>query len=1223
MKDIMRGFYLLIIGLIFTLGSQNIHAQDASDTASYPLWIDMMQDESIPVPEVVRAFELYWKDRVVSRGSGWKPFKRWEYYQVMRMRPDGSRFSRAELWNAYQQVKKKTSIRSQAGSWQILGPVQQPANNGTGQPNGMGRINALAYDPTNPLRIWAGAASGGLWVTSDGGQSWTGLSDTLPTLGVSSLAVDPINPSIVYMGTGDRDHGDAPGVGVMKSYDGGFNWIMSNNGMGNRVVGALLIHPNNPAILLAATNAGIFRSVDSAATWTLTSSASNFKDMVFHPTNPNIVYAASGGNFFRSVNNGQSWSPVSNGLPGGNRGVIGVSPHTPDMVYFLLTNQQTFKGMYRSLDAGLSFTMRSDSPNIMGYSPTGSDQSGQSWYNLAIAVDPDNANTVYAGGVNVWKSNDGGVNWQINSHWYGAGGIPAVHADCHYLGYAPNGRLYSGNDGGVHYTDNGGNTWTEISSGLAVSQIYKLGQSAKVRDQVMTGYQDNGSAIYLGTGWLTVAGGDGMECAVNYANPDRTYGTYYYGSLFRLYQNSYEGTIGENGSNGINESGAWVSPFILHKTDPNTLFLGMSSVWRSTNANAPNPQSVIWQNIAPNTGGSNMLALEQSSADPDLLYASKYNSSFFRCDNVNDASPVFINLTSQLPHSGLVKAIATHPTQPGTLWIIQDRKVFRSDNRGTTWTDITGNLPDIPLNTLVYYRRAVDGLYLGTDLGVFYRDYHTGDWMPFSNGLPYTAEITELEIWYDTLNGSTDRIRASTYGRGLWESGLYETYPMSQFHASKTFIPKGCAIKFTDMSGGIPTEWFWRFEGGTPATSTLQHPQHIIYDTAGIFSVSLFVRNSIGEDSLLKTSYITVSDTLLPNVGFTYNQRYLCTSHDHVVFQDQSDHCPETWQWTFTPDSVLFLNGTSASSPLAQVRFLAQGQYDVSLTVTNQNGSATVTKQALIINGGLGLPFYEGFDNADITGRGWSIHNPNNDLSWEHIDLGSQGAAVYMKIYNTNTLGYTDRLITPPLDLRGAGSAYLHFRHAYAQYQSGFSDSLRIYLSDDCGSTWTRIAGLGEDGNGQFATHPPTTSSFVPASAADWCYGSTATPCQNIDISAWAGLNDIRIAFESFSFLSNNIYLDDIAVSVAGDIPDAGNTQAMFTLSPNPATGATWASIQGTGPSILEIKDVTGKTVAFFSMDIHGFTTFPIDLSGLKAGVYIVTYQGNNTRISQKLIRNK
>ncbi len=160
---------------------------------------------------------------MVSRGSGWEPFKRWEYYQVMRMRPDGSRFSRAELWNAYQQVKKKTSIRSQAGSWQILGPVQQPANNGTGQPNGMGRINALAYDPTNPLRIWAGAASGGLWVTSDGGQSWTGLSDTCQPWAYPALQ---LIPSIHLSSTWAQETGDMamqPGVGVMKSYDGGFN----------------------------------------------------------------------------------------------------------------------------------------------------------------------------------------------------------------------------------------------------------------------------------------------------------------------------------------------------------------------------------------------------------------------------------------------------------------------------------------------------------------------------------------------------------------------------------------------------------------------------------------------------------------------------------------------------------------------------------------------------------------------------------------------------------------------------------------------------------------------------------------------------------------------------------------------------------------------------------------------------------------------------------------
>jgi hypothetical protein len=211
----------------------------------------------------------------------------------------------------------------------------------------------------------------------------------------------------------------------------------------------------------------------------------------------------------------------------------------------------------------------------MDWSCDGSGTGGQGWYDLALAADPADANKIYAGGVDVWKSSDGGITWAINSHWYGDCSVPSVHADCHYLGFSPvDGQLYAGNDGGVFATPDGGATWNYKMVGVTIGQIYKLGQGQQSKNHVINGFQDNGSYTLTPAGWLATGGGDGMECIVDYAQDAYTYYTIYYGDIYRRYNNNNENHIAGNGINGITESGAWVTPYTLSATDPNTMFIG-------------------------------------------------------------------------------------------------------------------------------------------------------------------------------------------------------------------------------------------------------------------------------------------------------------------------------------------------------------------------------------------------------------------------------------------------------------------------------------------------------------------------------------------------------------------------------------------------------------------------------------------------------------------------
>ena len=206
-----------------------------------------------------------------------------------------------------------------------------------------------------------------------------------------------------------------------------------------------------------------------------------------------------------------------------------------------------------------------------------------------------------------------------------------------------------------------------------------------------------------------------------------------------------------------------------------------------------------------------MAVLENSSANPDILYAVRYDNRLFRTDNCMNNNPVWIEMTSFLPVSGTPTDIEAHPSDPNIVYMTLGNNVYKSTDKGLSWTDISGGLPNIHISTIAYYRNAPEGLYVGTDAGVYYKDSTLTDWIPFSEGLPANGRITELEIYYDNDSVVRDVIRASTYGRGVWSSDLFRTTVSTDFTADRTFIPAGCGVNFTDLSTGIPTYFQWIF----------------------------------------------------------------------------------------------------------------------------------------------------------------------------------------------------------------------------------------------------------------------------------------------------------------------------------------------------------------------------------------------------------------------------
>ena len=842
-------------------------------------WRSMMDDPTANFNEIQSSFYAEFGDSAGGKGTGWKQFKRWEYYHEQRLDENGNFQSADELMQEVKKYRKdhpdfKTYIAGN-GNWQLMGPIAKP-NNGTGQPNGNGRLTCVAFHPTDANTLYVGAPSGGFWKSTDNGATWTNYITGMTRLGVSSIVVHPSSPNTIFIGTGDRDGGDSPGYGVWKSTDGGITWGPSNTGMGNRTVYEIIMDPSNSNVLIANTNGSrVYRSIDGGATWVFTTLSANSKDLAFHPTNPNIVYA-SGSRFHRSVDNGVTFTEVSTGLPTPvNRIAIGVSVNQPNWVYLFAggsTGTGSFEGIYRSTDSGVNFTTRTTTPNIMGYSTTGGDNSDQSWYDMTMAVDPTNANTIYIGAINIWKSIDGGATMSLSAHWTGSGGADDVHADHHAMEFSPHtNNLYNGNDGGLYYTTNGGGVWDELSSGLYIAQVYKIGVSQQTLDKVINGYQDNGTSINVGSTFSTEIGGDGMECIIDPNNDTYMYGALYYGDIRR---STNGGNTFASITGAVGETGAWVTPYKLDPNNSNRMFAGFRNVWRNDAVQT----GVAWTQISAFAGTAVMRDIAIAPSNSDVMYVSKTSAAerFFRSNNATTGAPTWTNLTASLPVNSNVNDIEIDPLDPTHLFIAIGNNIYESNDSGGSWTDVSGTLPNISLNTIVIdHDSPVEAMYVGMDVGVYYKDNTMADWSPFSGGIP-NIEVLELEIHY---NGSECKsmLYAATYGQGLWKSDLKDpgsVSPIACFEASSTEVCAGDVVTLTDFTSYTPTSWTWTitpatysFTGGTNANS--QNPQ-VLFNAAGMYDIQLKADNATGTDTELKITHITVSGSVLPT-AFNYD----------------------------------------------------------------------------------------------------------------------------------------------------------------------------------------------------------------------------------------------------------------------------------------------------------------------------------------------------------------
>lgn len=767
---------LNLLTLVILFFTANLFSQ------SQPLkkvdWTKMGNNPNATFYEVVSDFNNYWKDKTIGKGKGIKPFKRWAAEMEAKVYPTGNmNLTQNDYQHYLDWQKTQTAIGTQnrsalspavVSNWTALGPVGSPSGPSPYSRTGAGRLNFLRFDPTNTATMYVGAADGGLWKSTDSGTTWTTNTDFLAVIGCSDLCINPTNTQIMYLATGDVES-DRNSAGVLKSTDGGTTWTSTSlvfNQSQNYRITKMLMDPNNPLIMIVSTSLGVYKTTDGWATNTQTLTTGEFTDMEFKPGDANTVYIA-GSTFYKSTDKGDNWTEITAGLPASDvrRIALGVTAGNSAYVYALIgkDSDNGFLGMYRSTDSGTTFNTQATTPNVLGWQTNGSDAGGQAFYDLAITVSPTDANIVTTGGVNHWQSTDGGVNWVNKSYW--AAG--QVHADIHELSYLPSSSntIFSCNDGGLHKSTDNGTTWTDISNNLNITQIVKLGLSTNNANTVVIGAQDNGTSLKTGTSWGNIRGGDGGECFIDYTDNNIVYTQYVQGAFAR--QNISEGTetaITTGLPTPLKDYFDFYSKWDMDPVDHNRLYAG-GSVILYTSANQGN----IWTALGTPSGTGSIKDFAIAPSNTATIYCVKKNA----ISVSTNSGTSFTNKTGTLPvGSAALSSVTVSNTDPLKVWVTfsgysAGNKVFKSTDGGTTWTNVSAGLPNLPMNTIVYTNNTTnDAVYVGGSIGVYYMDNGTGLFATYNVNLP-NVQIKDLEIYYPTL-----KLRAATYGRGAWESPL-------------------------------------------------------------------------------------------------------------------------------------------------------------------------------------------------------------------------------------------------------------------------------------------------------------------------------------------------------------------------------------------------------------------------------------------------------------------
>jgi hypothetical protein len=667
-------------------------------------------------------------------------------------------------------------------------------------PNNVGgRSLCIEFSPTDTATLYIGSASGGLWKSVTGGlgaNAWTYIETGFPSLAVSSIAIDSANPNIMYIGTGEnygyqyslngldvRVTRGMYGIGILKTTNGGLNWTKSLDWSYNnqRGVWKVLFNPKNRNVLYAATSEGVWRSNNAGVSWFQQLNHNMVMDMEINPADTSVVYISVGNlnnnvpnpnlGIYKTTNSGAVWNKLTGGLPASWTGktTIELYKGNPNFINASVSNDFSYVGYYTSTNAGANWTQRSTTVPI----------GNQGWYNNAHIIKPDNANVVLVGSLDLYKSTNGGTSFATKSNWsaWNEGPTPPgqpesaannfAHADHHFFAANPRdaNKLYCITDGGLYRSNDFGETYYSCNGGYVTTQFYNgFSNSMQDSNYCLGGLQDNRAVFYQGTtAWYKTFFGDGMWSGINSQNDNICYMEYTSGDINK----SVDGGINWNDiSGGLSGQFCFVTPYIVCRSNPNIMYIAGSSIFRSTIGGGG------WSNVG--TFNSKALSMDASATGTDTIYvgvipvSAGQPATIYRSIN----GTTFTNISNtQLP-SAYPTDMHVNPNNSADVYVTMggfgSGHVYRSQNAGVTWINISGNLPDVPHQSIVIDPQYPQNIYVGNDLGVYVSTNSGVNWFEFRTGMPY-ALVFDVTIVYPSRN-----IRAVTHGNGVYERDLIQ-----------------------------------------------------------------------------------------------------------------------------------------------------------------------------------------------------------------------------------------------------------------------------------------------------------------------------------------------------------------------------------------------------------------------------------------------------------------
>lgn len=735
---------------------------------------------------------------------------------------------------------KFSSIPGFNDNWRLEGP----SNIG-------GRINVILVHPSDSNIIYAGCATGGIFKTIDGGITWEPIFDDQPFLAIGSLAFDPNNPDILFAGTGDPNISGYPfiGDGIWKSSDAGITW--THLGLTNqRIISKIIIDPTNSNMIYAAAmglpfernnDRGLYASTDGGNSWNqilFISDDAGVIDLVMDPVNPGILYAAGwnrirnneeslisgqGAKIYKTTDGGMNWNILSSGLPQNDmsRIALAVSATNSGVVYAAYVNDQLeFDGLYKSVNGGTSWSLQSGigiDPFFMG---------GFGWYFGRIVVNPDNDNQLFICGVDIYKTNDGGINWIQSDPGY------ETHADKHDVFFISTNTILLATDGGMYRSVDSGNSWSDAEN-IPNTQFYRVTYNPFNPSEYSGGTQDNGtisgSSIALNS-WNNIFGGDGFTIIYNPFDPLIYYVETQNGDIWAtsdggVFIDYISGTIDGNDRRN------WDMHYILSAHDPDVLYTGTYRIYKNSSGPVDN-----WIPISPDLTDGIVFAprfhtistVAESPVNQDFLYAGTSDGNVWR--SLNGGS-TWDNISAGIPDRYITSVKASKINQDHLYVTVSGYKynefiphVFKSVNNGTTWTDISGNLPQLAVNDILIYPSNEDVIAVATDGGVYATINGGVHWERVGVNMPV---IAVYDIEHDEIN---NRLIAGTHARSLF------SYSFDSLLISSGVSDATIALNFNIYPVPASTKLF--IEGNFVQPSSVK-----IYSTSGKLIQQMIVQS--------------------------------------------------------------------------------------------------------------------------------------------------------------------------------------------------------------------------------------------------------------------------------------------------------------------------------------------------------------------------------------------